>query len=742
MLILLPISISVICLSIVSALSEKNYRKLLENTYSYKLEAIFRENELAIEKIIQSIPPLSKENDFLQLITDNSADASFTNISNTTEALRVIKENNKYIDSIALINRTTHMVYSTNGNSTTEQYFYEEFHYNNYNLSYWKNYKAPLSKYQILPPTAVMEYNTPKTIMPIVFTQVGDIKFPHLVIVNINIENVLELTQQQVLTPKSTFLFINKKDSQAFAPVSYKSEINNSSFFEKVADDTISIFNFKDNDNKKQLVVAYSSSRSLSGYCFAVMVPYSDISKQSGGFRLALIILVCIAVLTTLAAAYMSTKRIYSPLEKIAGLFGKSRTDSDTFQYIYKSVQETLDSNQSLRDEYSMTLPYAQEKYLINILNSNEYYSESSKNLKDDILSFEYDYFCSIVIKIRPTDEFYTSYSNIEYCSVQTGIYSVIQTMFSDNFKSYIIPSETDTLYVLLNLPSGDMQGEIEKTIKDFRSLMLPDKKLINLYIGMGNIYSGIDGLKKSHIDAIKALPASFNSDNIRVRVETGENRQSFTLKISDENTLFNYLVVGETSKATEFIEKLFEKADSEEISDYAFKQLSTQLITIIFKAMRAKNLEYDSTGRGDTALIQDIISLNRADCASSITELIQKIAVHTPDINKSCDIKEIAEYINKNYKFDLSRELIAEHFGISPKMLSKMMKQELGTNFVDYLSHLRVEKASHLIHTSDLSIADIYEQTGFNNRTTFIRTFKKETGITPSEYKKKFRKG
>ena len=97
----------------------------------------------------------------------------------------------------------------------------------------------------------------------------------------------------------------------------------------------------------------------------------------------------------------------------------------------------------------------------------------------------------------------------------------------------------------------------------------------------------------------------------------------------------------------------------------------------------------------------------------------------------------KFANYMHENYTKDINRDTTAQVYHISPKHLSALLKQEVGMNFTDYLAYIRIEKAKTLLKTTKLSITEIYESTGFNNRTTFIRTFKKETGLTPSEFRK-----
>ena len=100
-------------------------------------------------------------------------------------------------------------------------------------------------------------------------------------------------------------------------------------------------------------------------------------------------------------------------------------------------------------------------------------------------------------------------------------------------------------------------------------------------------------------------------------------------------------------------------------------------------------------------------------------------------------DINEILSYINEHYTEDIYLEGLAGQFDISPSYLSKLIKEHCGMTFVSYLASLRVEQAKKLLLETKLSITDIYMQCGFNNRTTFIRTFKKATGLSPSDFRK-----
>jgi len=96
-------------------------------------------------------------------------------------------------------------------------------------------------------------------------------------------------------------------------------------------------------------------------------------------------------------------------------------------------------------------------------------------------------------------------------------------------------------------------------------------------------------------------------------------------------------------------------------------------------------------------------------------------------------------EYIDSNFSdTELSLNSTAEHVGISPNHLSAVFAQETGENFIDYLTRVRIERAKLLLKTTAMKSADIACETGFSDPHYFSFIFKKNTGLSPREYRQK----
>jgi len=91
--------------------------------------------------------------------------------------------------------------------------------------------------------------------------------------------------------------------------------------------------------------------------------------------------------------------------------------------------------------------------------------------------------------------------------------------------------------------------------------------------------------------------------------------------------------------------------------------------------------------------------------------------------------------------KIDFTLTEMAKELKVLPNQLSMIINSKLNCSFPDYVNSLRVRTAIELLdkaNKQNLTIEAIAYESGFNNRTSFYKAFKKQTGKLPSEYLKK----
>lgn len=102
-----------------------------------------------------------------------------------------------------------------------------------------------------------------------------------------------------------------------------------------------------------------------------------------------------------------------------------------------------------------------------------------------------------------------------------------------------------------------------------------------------------------------------------------------------------------------------------------------------------------------------------------------------------------IKGYIDSHYMLEhLSLQEVADQFEISPSYLGKLMKNELGKTFIEYLTEMRMEQAKRMLEEEHIGIKihEVAQLVGYSSQHYFSRVFKKEVGVTPLEYKQRIK--
>ena len=99
--------------------------------------------------------------------------------------------------------------------------------------------------------------------------------------------------------------------------------------------------------------------------------------------------------------------------------------------------------------------------------------------------------------------------------------------------------------------------------------------------------------------------------------------------------------------------------------------------------------------------------------------------------------VLEVQKYINKNYyNPDLSIEILSNRLGISQTYLTRLLKKELGMNFIDYLTYVRLQNSIELMKDPSIKIYEISSLVGYSTQHYFSNVFKKHMKISPNDYR------
>lgn len=97
-----------------------------------------------------------------------------------------------------------------------------------------------------------------------------------------------------------------------------------------------------------------------------------------------------------------------------------------------------------------------------------------------------------------------------------------------------------------------------------------------------------------------------------------------------------------------------------------------------------------------------------------------------------------IKDYIDRNYKKDISAKDVAGILGYSDVYFSKVFKQLFDDNFINYLTKIRIDRAKLLLKDVSFNIKEVGKSVGYADSNYFTKVFKRSVGMSPSEYRSK----
>jgi two-component system response regulator YesN len=139
--------------------------------------------------------------------------------------------------------------------------------------------------------------------------------------------------------------------------------------------------------------------------------------------------------------------------------------------------------------------------------------------------------------------------------------------------------------------------------------------------------------------------------------------------------------------------------------------------------------------------------SLAEIDSADRMLEAVSREASQMEGMtsaaptNNETVVNTIKKYIQDHYTNDISLDKVAELVHLHPNYVSSLYKRNTGMTFIQYVHHVRIDKAKEMILLDpDLAVDKAGVLTGYENPSHFFKVFKKLTGMTPGQFREKNR--
>ena len=332
---------------------------------------------------------------------------------------------------------------------------------------------------------------------------------------------------------------------------------------------------------------------------------------------------------------------------------------------------------------------------------------------------------------------------------MNSASFSVIQEKAKELFENTVASScienlmafQDQTGYGILNYLPEQKDG-IRRQMREFLKQLEANKYLfgmVDFSLALGSVEEAAEGVVKSMERAAKAADERLMEGCGRMLEEVPASSG-----ISRQVLMDKYAKVAEHAIEVLDIEEAYQADESLKrgiltIADIRGREVLESVLTAGNFFMLRSGLEEEKQ------LYQEFEAQCR-QCGNidglfeALKKLQEKLLARLSEIKgneSSRPVRVAKQYIMQNFHKNITLEEVCEYVGFSTTYFSVMFKKETGEGFSKYLTRIRMEEAKNLLRETGLSVAEICEKVGYNDRKHFTHTFHKVTGVNPAEYRK-----
>lgn len=486
-----------------------------------------------------------------------------------------------------------------------------------------------------------------------------------------------------------------------------------------------------------------------NNWTYLSIISISDLLKESkaiGWFTFY----ACMAVITVVnAAAFIISNKIYRPVEKLYKLVvgdqerkGAAKRQ-DEFGLIEDRINFLLKDNTRLNSQLSIQSDQLKEFFILKLI---------LRGMDQDMVTQKLELYgypvlsvpmCVLVARIDTFEG--TIYESNDKDLMLFAINNIIEELLEDIIvlKSVVVEEHQVTI---IRIPDGRIQDFKEIAYSVTEKIQDTVYKTLNLSISIGisQPIHNYNDIHKGYYECIEALKHQISLGYKAVIFYQDIQELNVLMPVFPdalEEDLLDAVKTCSFEKAKELLHQFINRVFMVEASRYEYQVSLVRLLTDLVLILK-------ESGEFNNIIVNDGISvyekLFRLKTAGEIEkwfirEIIAPI-IENLQISEKNQYKKVVDkvlnIIHEEFHTELTLEVCAARLNYHPSYVRRILKNEAGIVFSDYLAQYRIDMAKKWLAETDMKISDIASKLKYKNSENFIRFFKKYTGTTPGKYR------
>ncbi|MGN0335502.1 MAG: response regulator [Lachnospiraceae bacterium] len=298
-----------------------------------------------------------------------------------------------------------------------------------------------------------------------------------------------------------------------------------------------------------------------------------------------------------------------------------------------------------------------------------------------------------------------------------------------------------DAIAVVLSVEHRDCEDSVYDQCTQIVKMMENFMKM-SIYIGISSYGTGIHELKRIFDEAEYAVEegAFFETSKINRFQYLHDGKKEWLTVVNDSlKELYHFIKKGKKKESLQKFHEIVDCLRNSGCTTNMIFDIGIEIQSFCKKLLTEYGQTFYDIVPYESNPSQKIYQCKHVgEYIEVLTIIIENAVGHmTAAVSKKNSlIYEAEKYIEENYQNSISVSEVSRNVGVSLSYLSRIYKESTGNTLINFINHKKVEKAKEYLSSTDMKIYEIAEMLGFENTTYFSYFFKKNTGLSPKEYK------
>ncbi|MBD2868193.1 AraC family transcriptional regulator [Paenibacillus arenilitoris] len=496
----------------------------------------------------------------------------------------------------------------------------------------------------------------------------------------------------------------------------------------------------------------------LNGWIYLSATSIAGMTKESnkiGSYTLY----VCLLMLAvSMLLAWMGSRRMYSPIRLLLNQIGERLTDirkrrTNEFQAIGERVTHLFQSKTELEKELRQHLPQVRAFFFMKALQGHVRPSEVADKLRQfgyGAQLQEWKTMAAVTLQIDFSED--SRYSKDDRELLLFAIHNIVEELVPAGER--LAPVVMDqTIVAIVGSAETDHAAfhDWALALSEHAQRQIDGCLSVRVSIGISLPFGSFGAMAIACREGLEALKHRIKLGEAVIipyaNVNAGKHYLNVNYPAHLENELMDAIKLADKEKAKELLRAFLQAVLEAELSPREYQIPLARLLGNLLVAMQESGISPSQLHPMKGSMLEELLALHTA---AEIGDWFWTRAVRPmADIFKDRQeaqyhnlSEQIIDLVQRHYDTDLTLEECAARLHYNANYLSSVFRKETSYSFTEYLTMYRFRMAKKWLEGSEMPIKDIAAKLCYNNPQNFIRSFRKQEGMTPGQYRERKRIG